>query len=82
MMGSPCFDLQTLVQSGAVTCDTAEYITNVKEEQAFSRAVGNKIKTYKTTSIINHPDTGVIHHINVLSSKVTVIVTGWCWSAL
>lgn len=54
----------------------------LKKSRPELELLGTKSKKYKTTNIINHPDTGVIHHINVLSSKVTVIVTGWCWSAL
>lgn len=37
-----------------VTCATAQYITHVKEEQAYTGAVGNKnIRLYKTTTVMN-----------------------------
>lgn len=36
VMGSPRFDLWTLVQLGTVTCATAEYGTDASKEQAFT----------------------------------------------
>lgn len=65
-MGVPCFDLHTLVQSSTVTCATAGYITNVKEEQV-SELLGTESNKYKTTwSSSPIRDTGIIHQPNAL----------------
>jgi len=70
-----------------LTCATAEYITNVKEEQVYNGAVGSKnqqLENHKChETLLSHPVRSQVHchypPVNILSSMVTVIETGWCW---